>query len=184
MLGHTLVCKTGPIWVARFDSSTCDGYECVKILRMHKCSKCGLEKDLSEFHKRPNGRPYSHCKLCQNAYGREHYKNNTNYYVEKAAALNAKLLAANRQWVLDYLQSHPCIDCGETDPIVLEFDHRDPTEKTNNVSSLMTRKPEMLQAEVVKCDVRCANCHRRKTAIQFGWWVLDQPRVYPLATNQ
>jgi hypothetical protein len=24
--------------------------------------------------------------------------------------------------------------------------------------------------EIDKCDVRCANCHRRRTAADFGWW--------------
>jgi hypothetical protein len=27
-----------------------------------------------------------------------------------------------------------------------------------------------LKAEIAKCQVRCANCHRRRTAAQFGWW--------------
>ena len=23
--------------------------------------------------------------------------------------------------------------------------------------------------EIAKCDIRCANCHRRRTASQYGW---------------
>jgi hypothetical protein len=29
-----------------------------------------------------------------------------------------------------------------------------------------------IKEEIEKCDVRCANCHTRRTAHQFGWWVL------------
>ena len=68
-------------------------------------------------------------------------------------------------WLFDYLSSHPCVDCGETDHRVLDFDHRDRTTKHANVSYLLCSAGfERLKAEVAKCDVRCANCHRRKTA--------------------
>ena len=67
--------------------------------------------------------------------------------------------------VIEYLLRHPCIDCGEVDLIVLEFDHRDPSTKRMAVSSLLRYSSwTLIEAEIAKCDVRCANCHRRKTA--------------------
>lgn len=76
----------------------------------------------------------------------------------------------SKEAVLNYLLSHPCVDCGEADPIVLEFDHRDPKTKLfgiskGQVNGLASGK---LFAEIAKCDVRCANCHRRKTYQERG----------------
>jgi hypothetical protein len=84
----------------------------------------------------------------------------------------AKRNARNQTYVISYLLTHPCVDCGEADPVVLTFDHRDPKEKKQNVSLMIANGYALntLIAEIKKCDVRCANCHRRKTAKQFGWW--------------
>jgi L-lysine 2,3-aminomutase len=70
---------------------------------------------------------------------------------------------------IDYLKDHPCIDCGESDPVVLDFDHIDPSQKTQTISRLMSghRKWETILPEVRKCVVRCANCHRRRTRQQI-----------------
>lgn len=73
--------------------------------------------------------------------------------------------------LVEYLREHPCIDCGEQDPVVLDFDHVDRSDKRKAVSFL-TRSGypwATVMAEVDKCQVRCANCHRRRTAIQFEW---------------
>lgn len=77
--------------------------------------------------------------------------------------------------LMEFLEKNPCVECGESDPVVLELDHLDPTEKTSNVSDLMNRsRMELLMEELAKCQVMCANCHRKKTAKQFGWWKLQQ----------
>ena len=74
--------------------------------------------------------------------------------------------AEGKACVQEHLKTHPCIECGETNPIVLDLDHRDPTEKHGSLADLTTRKHwsvERILAEIAKCDVRCANCHRIKT---------------------
>ena len=70
------------------------------------------------------------------------------------------------------MKSNPCVDCNEADPIVLEFDHRDDVEKIAEVGKLVANgyKWETIKEEIDKCDVRCANCHRRRTAKQFNWY--------------
>lgn len=66
---------------------------------------------------------------------------------------------------------HPCMDCGEADPIVLEFDHKADSIKVESVTQMVMNNAswERITAEIEKCEVRCANCHRRRTAAQFGY---------------
>jgi hypothetical protein len=63
------------------------------------------------------------------------------------------------------------VDCGESDPAVLEFDHVS-GKKTANISYLLgvVASWERLASEIQKCEVRCANCHRWKTAREQGWY--------------
>jgi hypothetical protein len=77
---------------------------------------------------------------------------------------------------MTFLQSHPCVDCGETDPLVLTFDHRELAAKVDTIGRLLSRRGwTTFLAEVAKCDVRCANCHRMRTAEQFNWskWIRE-----------
>ena len=71
--------------------------------------------------------------------------------------------------VLDHLRHHPCVDCGEADPVVLEFDHLG--EKTASVAELVSRTASVtaVDAEIAGCEVVCANCHRRRTATRGRW---------------
>lgn len=70
--------------------------------------------------------------------------------------------------MMDYLSEHPCVDCGESDPVVLEFDHL--YDKSANVSDMQVVSLSRLAAEIAKCEVRCANCHRRKTAHELNYY--------------
>ena len=82
----------------------------------------------------------------------------------------ADLRQRNRQYIWDYKASHPCSDCGESDPRVLDLDHDNPDNKSYAVSKMVSRKLSLnkIQEEIAKCTVRCANCHRKRTVEQFG----------------
>lgn len=96
---------------------------------------------------------------------------NRKKHAVSAEASRVKRRDKHRGLVVEYLLTHPCVDCGEPDPVVLEFDHIDPETKTEAVCQLVTNRSwERIKEEIDKCEVRCANCHRRKTHIQFGWW--------------
>jgi hypothetical protein len=67
--------------------------------------------------------------------------------------------------VLDQLRSVPCADCGERfAQCSMDFDHRDPATKLARVTSMVGRAGlQRILAEAAKCDIVCANCHRRRT---------------------
>jgi len=76
----------------------------------------------------------------------------------------------NRELLYEYLLSHPCVDCGERDPIVLDFDHlRDKKYRVANIVATGCSW-ERIVLEIEKCAVRCANCHRRKTAKDLNYF--------------
>lgn len=89
--------------------------------------------------------------------------------IKRAKVDKPKRRAAVRAAILKYLEDHPCVDCGEADPIVLEFDHRG--EKLFEIGGCINRGygVDRIMAEIAKCDVRCANCHRRKTYAERGY---------------
>lgn len=140
---------------------------------MKACSICKIEKDESEFniHSSKFDRLQSHCKICNKIRSKMYYAANLEKHKLEIGKRKKKVVKENIQYVWDYLKEHPCVDCGETDPIVLEFDHVRGEKKTS-VSNLSRAGHclETLVDEISKCDVRCANCHRRKTAKQFGWY--------------
>lgn len=66
--------------------------------------------------------------------------------------------------MIAYLQNNSCVDCGENDIRCLEFDHVHPPEKYKEVSVIVNKHTvDCLTKEIAKCDVRCRNCHKRRT---------------------
>jgi len=142
-----------------------------------QCSKCKETKLLDEFLPRKERGPdhyHSYCKVCFRSYKRkweaEEYKDPIKR--KKRLKLNRINKKKNHrkkmEWILTYLEEHPCVDCDETDPLVLEFDHQ--KDKDSGVCQLIHDNKTLttVQQEVKKCVVRCANCHRRKTAKDFN----------------
>lgn len=135
------------------------------------CSKCGFSKALTEFpfRNKLKGTHHSYCLECGRKWVKNHYDKNVQYYVQKANQRRKEVIHVLNEKIYDYLENHPCVDCGESDPVVLEFDHVR-GEKSYEVSTLGWRLASWnsLLREIAKCEVRCANCHRRKTAKQRG----------------
>ena len=74
-----------------------------------------------------------------------------------------------RIYIKAYFETHPCVDCGNDDWRVLEFDHVR-GEKWRNISSIMTEPLERIIQEIEKCDSVCANCHKIRTYTRAGSW--------------
>ena len=138
------------------------------------CSQCKEILPFSSFayKNKTKGKLTAHCRACQKKYARKHYSENTEKIKKRAYTQKKQARQRNKEYIFQYLLAHPCVDCGESDPIVLEFDHQDPSVKSCNIGDAAHRahSVEKLKSEIEKCDVRCANCHKRKTAKQFNWW--------------
>ncbi len=141
-----------------------------------RCTGCGLERPATEFpvKNRKTGRRGTRCQACRSAYGKLHYERNSDKYRSRTRARRHRQRDSYWSWLMNYLASHPCVDCGKTDPVVLQFDHRDGSTKVSTIGAMLSRASwATLLNEVAKCDVRCANCHRLRTAEEFGWskWI-------------
>ena len=76
-----------------------------------------------------------------------------------------------RQIWINYLKTHSCVDCGESDIVVLGFDHVR-GKKIANVSKISRGGSiKVLEREIRKCDVVCSNCHSRRTAARSNWYI-------------
>jgi hypothetical protein len=152
----------------------------ISIEAVRRCIWCGVVKPPSAFafRSKRRGTRQSHCRSCHAAYRRAHYLRNRSDYITREVDRTRTRRSENRRLLRDYLRSHPCIDCGETDIVTLQFDHRDRSTKRQEVALLVVGKPwSVVATEIAKCDVRCANCHRRRTAAQLGWRRGDAPRI-------
>lgn len=140
-------------------------------METHNCSNCG-SLPASEFHFRStkSNKLQNICKKCRSEYGKQYHASHREEFRKYNRIREAKTREINRINALEYLTKHPCIDCGETDPIVLDFDHKDSESKFLGVCQLIGSRYtwKTILAEISKCSVRCANCHRRRTAKQFN----------------
>ena len=130
-----------------------------------ECYRCHKVKPATEFNwrrKAINQRD-SFCRPWRAMYKQEHYTANKQRYVDNAAKTKARLRHKRTLYLLDYFETHPCADCGVRDPVVLEFDHL--RDKCFNIGSEISRRTwASVLEEIEKCEVVCANCHRRRTA--------------------
>lgn len=137
-----------------------------------KCKTCLEDKKPEEFSwkKQSKGIRNKECKKCKADYNRNWYKNNKKRHIKNVRKSQAKTKIKLRKYLFEYFKEHPCVDCGETDPIVLSFDHIK-GEKFMDVSAMVSWCYSLvrIKKEIDICCVRCVNCHTRKTAKEKGW---------------
>lgn len=138
---------------------------------MKLCPRCQEMKDETAFGKNRSRKDglQAQCRQCvkvtqHNWYVRNqetHYTNVKRRRDVIASEVISKLIA--------YLRVHPCVDCGEDDPLFLEFDHVHGPKRLS-ISNMYGQGYgwATILAEIEKCEVRCVKCHRRRTAKQFG----------------
>lgn len=122
-----------------------------------KCNKCGKRKSVNKFRvickQKKYYYYYSNCIDCEAI----RFKEMINLNQERI-----------REYIWAYKSKNHCVDCGEKNPIVLQFDHRSDSNKISEVCNL--KSLDKIKEEILKCDIRCANCHTIKTAKDFGWY--------------
>lgn len=134
------------------------------------CFKCRLEKDISEFHKSKKSGLQSYCKLCRRNLDQFCWNNKSVKEKQDKIKRGKLLREEKRKYIFEFLTKNPCVDCGESDPIVLEFDHQKDKKFCISTGGSRGYSLDKLKSEIEKCQVRCANCHRRKTAKDFNWY--------------
>lgn len=123
------------------------------------CQRCKVEQPLSGFYieaearsgarkgsKKPALRP---CRVCNREMMQE-------------------ISAPKRKMIRDRKMGTGCMDCGlfPDVPEVLEFDHRPDEKKSFGLAQIMGKSLDQIEAEMNKCDVVCANCHRVRTVLR------------------
>jgi hypothetical protein len=131
---------------------------------LRRCGRCRLQLPPECFNRLGTGRQWW-CRSCFAAY----FRARGDLHRRQSNAAKIARTQALREHVLDHLRRAPCVDCGERDPIVLEFDHVG--EKAASISELLSDGASMkaVDAEIARCEVVCANCHRRRTAARGRW---------------
>ena len=144
---------------------------------MKHCNKCNLNKEDEEFafKCKTKGTRASQCKACQKIFNANHHVQNRDHIrsLKKERWNNIKI--EYRKWLTEQFKDKKCIDCGESDTIVLQFDHK--RDKDFNIGDFLSISrgralPQLIKAvskEMEKCDIVCANCHTRRTAKSQGW---------------
>jgi len=121
---------------------------------MKRCSRCKISKHIEKFNRNSTKKDglRNECKEC-----------------------TSKMKKEKKAYIYEFLMKHfkenPCSSCGETNPILLDFDHL--RDKKISIANAITNQwsLERIQDEIDKCQVLCSNCHRMKTAKDHNWYM-------------
>lgn len=107
------------------------------------------------------GKSYNEIKKILNC-----SKGTISYYLgenqkQKTANRNKERKQRDKIWLTNIKKELVCSICGENRHWVLDFHHKNPEEKEDNISNLLAKTTKLkILEEISKCDILCANCHR------------------------
>jgi hypothetical protein len=137
-----------------------------------RCGSCMQSRPTSDFNRRSASLDglQSTCRDCNRAQARRYYARNRVSHVRRIVAAKRQRRSEALELIGRHLTANPCVDCGESDIRVLDFDHRDGAEKGSEVMRLAQDGHALARvaAEIAKCDVRCRNCHAVITYERMG----------------
>lgn len=143
------------------------------IMKRKKCTIYKGKRLIKFFNSKAKSKDglQPQCQPCGQDKSRFYYSHNKQRHKSQVKARKGRIVREYLNRIYLYLLEHPCIDCGEADPVVLEFDHVR-GRKEAEVSFIVRQGVswERINSEMDKCEVRCANCHKRKTAKTLGFY--------------
>ena len=141
---------------------------------MKKCDMCRELKEDTEFAWRWKelGIRGDTCRECKKGYNKEYFEGPAKErHLQQVKERKKQAREFARKYLMNYLATHPCESCGESDVRVLEF-HHIRGDKDQTVSRMVGDgfSVERIKQEVEKCQVLCSNCHRKLTMDERGWF--------------
>lgn len=138
---------------------------------MITCCSCrqALPETAFAYKSKVSGRRQTMCRECKSAYNRSWYRDNKSSHRSSVANNNQAYRDTVKEDIRK-LKSVPCADCGDEYPwYVMDFDHLPGTIKEENISRMISNRVSWsrIRAEIDKCDVVCANCHRIRTYLRL-----------------
>jgi hypothetical protein len=137
------------------------------------CDHCKQWKEEEEFNWRFKnlGIRAKTCRECAHQFNKTYFEGPAKErHLKQVKERKDAARQVARDFMYDYLSTHPCETSGESDVRVLEFHHVG--DKHMAVGAMVSNGfsiPRIL-AEISKCQVLCANCHRKVTMEERGWY--------------
>ena len=139
---------------------------------MKTCGTFRQSKPLSEFNRKASrpDRLQEVCRDCNRASSRRYYAANREAHVRTIVERTARHREEAKRFLVDYLRAHACVDCGNRDLRVLDFDHRPGEGKRSDVMRMVKDGFSIarIQDEIARCDARCRNRHAIVTLERSG----------------
>lgn len=127
---------------------------------MKKCPKCNNEKSLTDFSKNASKKDGLQriCKQCIKEQDARLFIKDK----EKVKIRNKRYIDKTSKWFSEYKKTLSCEICGENREWVLDFHHKDPSNKDFAIGGVCNRgySIERIKNEINKCMCVCSNCHR------------------------